>query len=68
MTPEERTKACDAYLRCCEMISRSRENGDIGGVREWETLRDQWYLVLRRDAVLLGDMHPERGPQGDAAL
>lgn len=62
MTPEERTEACLQYLRCCEGYSNAREDGDLARLRYWEKLRDQWYLVLRREA-----MFPERGPQGDAA-
>jgi hypothetical protein len=62
MTTEERTRASFLYLRCCEMVSRSRENGDIPAIRLWEKLRDEWRLILRED------LNPERGPQGDAAL
>jgi hypothetical protein len=61
MTPEERTKASLCYLRSCEMLSRARENGDIPAIRLWEKRRDEWRLILR------DDLHPERGPQGDAA-
>ena len=62
MTPEERTEACLQYLRCCERYSLAREDGDIARMRQWEKLRDQYRLALRR-----ADMYPEDGPQGDAA-
>jgi hypothetical protein len=62
MTPEERTRASLCYLRCCEMVSRAREDGDLPGIRLWEKRRDEWRLTLREG------LNPERGPQGDAAL